>query len=52
MLEHIFWILTNLAFIAWWIPSPSSTTKGVVIALLTAAMLINLIALYGSLHTL
>ena len=52
MYESLFWISLNAAFIGWWWNSPSSTIKGVVMTLLTVATLLNLVALYGQLHTL
>lgn len=51
MWQSLFWLLANAVMIAWNWHTPNSTTKGVVMTLLTASTLINLVALYGSLHT-
>ena len=51
MFMTLFWIVLNLLFIAWWSGDASSTTKGVVITILTAATLLNLVALYGQLQS-
>lgn len=51
MWQSLFWLLANAVMIAWHWHTPNSTTKGVVMTMLTASTLINLVALYVSLHT-
>ena len=51
MYEPLFWLLANAVMIAWNWHTPNSTTKGVVMTLLTASTLINLVALYGQLQS-
>ena len=52
MWESIFWLVLNLGMIAWNLTSPSSTSKGVVLTLLTISTIIQLVVIYGQLHTL
>ena len=48
----LFWLAANLVLITWNWNSPNSTTKGAVMTILTASTLIQLVVLYGALHTL